>query len=129
MRARHICRGSTETRPCIKRLDAATLMLVLHHISEPARALAEVARVLKPGGRLLFVDMLPHDREHYRQQINDYRLCTGAKYALLVMMTSGKAFTSITQTAPGIASGRDAVVKAPIRVGLDEKEVQKPRAN
>ena len=24
---------------------------------------------MKPGGRLLVVDMLPHDREHYRQQM------------------------------------------------------------
>jgi ArsR family transcriptional regulator len=51
------------------RLDAATLMLVLHHVPEPERALAEVARVVKPGGRLLVVEMLPHDRDHYRQQM------------------------------------------------------------
>jgi ArsR family transcriptional regulator len=24
---------------------------------------------VKPGGRLLVVDMLPHDRDHYRQQM------------------------------------------------------------
>jgi ubiquinone/menaquinone biosynthesis C-methylase UbiE len=42
---------------------------VLHHVPEPGRALAEVARVLKPDGRLLIVDMLPHDRENYRQQM------------------------------------------------------------
>jgi ubiquinone/menaquinone biosynthesis C-methylase UbiE len=51
------------------RLDAATLMLVLHHVPEPERALADVARVLAPGGRLLIVDMLAHDRESYRQQM------------------------------------------------------------
>ena len=57
-------RGELEALPIDDgRLDAATLMLVLHHVPEPARALAEVARVLKPGGRVILVDMLPHDRE------------------------------------------------------------------
>jgi ubiquinone/menaquinone biosynthesis C-methylase UbiE len=63
-------RGELEALPVDDaRLDAAMLMLVLHHVPEPARALAEVARVLKPGGRLVVVDMLPHDRENYRQQM------------------------------------------------------------
>ena len=51
------------------RLDAATMMMVLHHVPEPERALAEVARVLAPGGLLILVDMLPHDREEYKQQM------------------------------------------------------------
>ncbi|MDO8502202.1 MAG: metalloregulator ArsR/SmtB family transcription factor [Gemmatimonadaceae bacterium] len=44
-------------------LDAALLFLVLHYVPEPAEAIAEARRVLKPGGRLLIVDMMPHDRE------------------------------------------------------------------
>ena len=50
-------------------LDAAVLFLVLHHVSDPAPALAEVARTLKPGGRLLLVDMVPHAREDLRREM------------------------------------------------------------
>src|SRR5471030_1024262 len=53
-------RGELEALPIDDaRLDAATLMLVLHHVPEPERALADVARVLKPGGLVVLVDMLP----------------------------------------------------------------------
>ncbi len=63
-------RGDMEALPIDDaELDAALLTLVLHHVPEPARALAEVHRVLKSGGRVLIVDMLPHDRVEYQQQM------------------------------------------------------------
>jgi len=63
-------RGDLEALPIDDaRLDAAVLALVLHHVPDPAKALADVARVVKPGGRLLIIDMLPHDRDSYRQQM------------------------------------------------------------
>jgi ubiquinone/menaquinone biosynthesis C-methylase UbiE len=63
-------RGELEALPIAdEELDAATLLLVLHHLPEPALALSEASRVLKSGGRLLIADMLPHDREEYRQQM------------------------------------------------------------
>jgi len=60
--------GSLEKLPIENgELDIALMMLVLHHLPEPKRVLAEAGRALKPGGRLLILDMLPHDREEYRQ--------------------------------------------------------------
>ncbi len=44
-------------------LDVALMFLVLHYVVEPELALAEAHRVLKPGGRLILVDMMPHDRQ------------------------------------------------------------------
>ena len=63
-------RGDMEALPIDDaQLDAALVTLVLHHVPEPARALAEAHRVLKGGGRVLIVDMLPHDRVEYQQQM------------------------------------------------------------
>jgi ArsR family transcriptional regulator len=63
-------RGELEALPVgDASLDAATLMLVLHHVAEPVKALREVARALRPGGRAVVVDMMPHDREQYRRRM------------------------------------------------------------
>ena len=39
---------------------------VLHYAQNPAAAVAEAARLLTPGGRLLIVDFAPHEREELR---------------------------------------------------------------
>jgi SAM-dependent methyltransferase len=63
-------RGELEALPLQSgELDAAVLFLVLHHVAEPGRVFAEVARVLKPEGRLLVVDMMAHDRQDYRREM------------------------------------------------------------
>jgi SAM-dependent methyltransferase len=63
-------RGELEALPIAEgELDAAVMILVLHHVPDPAAVLQEVARTLKPRGRFVLCDMLPHDREAYKQRM------------------------------------------------------------
>jgi SAM-dependent methyltransferase len=50
-------------------IDLALLVLVLHHLGDPAAVLKEARRILAPSGRLLVIDMQSHDREEYRGQM------------------------------------------------------------
>jgi ArsR family transcriptional regulator len=49
-------------------LDLALLSLVLTYAGDPGQVIAEAARVLKPGGRLLLVDLQQHDQVELRQR-------------------------------------------------------------
>jgi len=55
-------------------VDAAVMVLVLHHMPEPVRVLREARRIVKPGGPVVVVDMVRHDRSDYRQSMGHRHL-------------------------------------------------------
>jgi ArsR family transcriptional regulator len=52
--------------------DAALIVLALTYIADPPAAIREAARILKPGGRAVIIDLLPHDRDDFRRQMNQH---------------------------------------------------------
>lgn len=54
--------------------DLVTIHQVLHYLDEPAAAIREAARLLRPGGRLLIVDFAPHGLEFLRTEHAHMRL-------------------------------------------------------
>lgn len=54
--------------------DAVVLHQVLHFLDDPGAAIAEAARLLAPGGKLLVVDFAPHELEFLREQAAHRRL-------------------------------------------------------
>ncbi len=49
--------------------DVAVLQMVLHYAEDPAAVVAEAARVLAPGGRLLIVDLAGHSRTDLTERL------------------------------------------------------------
>ncbi len=69
--------------------DFITFHQVLHYLDDPARALAEAARVLQPGGRMLIADFAPHDLEQLREKHAHRRLGIAAEHMAAWLTRAG----------------------------------------
>ena len=52
-------------------IDLAIALLIVHHVSDARLVAEEIARSLRGGGRLLAVEIHPHENEGFRKQMAD----------------------------------------------------------
>jgi ArsR family transcriptional regulator len=65
-------RGELEKLPLADAsVDVALLSQALHHAADPGAALAEAARIVKPGGRVLLLELRRHDEQWVRERLGD----------------------------------------------------------
>jgi ArsR family transcriptional regulator len=65
-------RGDIEKVPIEdESVDVVLLSQALHHATDPAKALAEAVRILRPGGRVLLLELRRHDEQWVRDRLGD----------------------------------------------------------
>jgi ubiquinone/menaquinone biosynthesis C-methylase UbiE len=80
--------------------DLVTLHQVLHYLADPVAAIAEAARVLAPGGRLLIADFAPHDFEELRAEHQHRRLGFPDNEIASACTAAGLAVDAIRRISP-----------------------------
>ena len=83
-------RGDLEKLPVAdKSIDIALLSQALHHAEHPERALAEAHRILRPGGRLLVLDLREHEEGWVKSKLGDRWLGFGDAQLGALMKAAG----------------------------------------
>jgi SAM-dependent methyltransferase len=98
-------RGELEKLPLdTATVDVALLSQALHHAASPATALAEAVRIVKPGGRVLILELRGHQETWVRERLGDTWL--GFDDAELKRLMAGAGLADIKVTV-GARRARD----------------------
>jgi len=89
--------------------DFVTIHQVLHYLDEPGRGLAEAARVLKPGGRLLVADFAPHELERLREEQAHRRLGIAGEQMIGWLRRAGLDLVSQEVLPPPWRTGQEGL--------------------
>jgi SAM-dependent methyltransferase len=85
-------------------VDVALLSQALHHAEDPSKAMAEAVRIVRPGGRVLLLDLRRHDEHWVRERLGDRWL--GFEDAELKRLLEGAGLKDVKVTV-GARRARD----------------------
>jgi ArsR family transcriptional regulator len=84
--------------------DLGVVMLVFHHAEDPAALLRAIAPGLRPGGSLLVVDMVRHDRAGYQQSMGHRHLGFSEEDLVRHAQGSGLSLRRFVRLRPDMAA-------------------------
>jgi ArsR family transcriptional regulator len=97
--------------------DLVIVHQVLHYLADPAAAVAEAARLVEAGGRLLIVDFAPHDLEFLRAQHQHRRLGFSREEMGRWLEAAGLGSVETTDLPPAQAGGLTVRIWKALRAG------------
>ncbi|MBX5039877.1 metalloregulator ArsR/SmtB family transcription factor [Rhizobium lentis] len=90
--------------------DLVTIHQVLHFFDQPEVAIAEAARMLRPGGRLVVIDLAPHALEYLRDEHAHVRLGFSHQTMSDWLRKSGLDVEQVVDLHPGQQGGQGLTV-------------------
>jgi ubiquinone/menaquinone biosynthesis C-methylase UbiE/DNA-binding transcriptional ArsR family regulator len=91
--------------------DLAIACLVLHHVAEPAKALTEMHRVVRPGGRILIIEQQSHENQAFYEMMQDR--WWGFERSELARQVSAVGFTHARHQELRLAQMKSGAMESP----------------
>ncbi|MBJ6765348.1 ArsR family transcriptional regulator [Myxococcaceae bacterium JPH2] len=76
-------------------MDLVVISQSLHHVESPASVLSEAARILKPGGRVVVLELMPHDERWVLERLGHRHLGFAPEFLESALSEAG--FTSFSR--------------------------------